>query len=244
MTASRKISSGMILVDAKNGKLKFLLIKRRYTYEYVSFLYGNYNNENEVKKLLDLMTSTEKFLIYRMDFFVMWCHVWADTKNKKNELYKRSCETFKRKWNGKKKKLTEMIEQSYKVNDSIWEIPKGKRNKDESSLFCAVRELQEETGVGPDQYFISPFVRRIKYKNDGVYYEHEFHLSFMLKKAIPSSNLSVMKRNIADRSEVADMRWITIYEIRRIIPMNPNIKKVLIAAHNYARHYLRGVNSF
>jgi 8-oxo-dGTP pyrophosphatase MutT (NUDIX family) len=32
-----------------------------------------------------------------------------------------------------------------------WEFPKGRKNKDESDIECALREFEEETGINRDK---------------------------------------------------------------------------------------------
>jgi 8-oxo-dGTP pyrophosphatase MutT (NUDIX family) len=40
-----------------------------------------------------------------------------------------------------------------------WDLPKGHREAGESEIECALRELQEETGVGPDDIELAPDFR-------------------------------------------------------------------------------------
>ena len=54
-----------------------------------------------------------------------------------------------------------------------WEIPKGRRNLNETNRECAVREFQEETNILPDDYElydnILPLEEEYKGSNNIIY---------------------------------------------------------------------------
>ena len=72
----------------------------------------------------------------------------------------------------KKYKLVELLQAAKPSGELLWEVPKGRKNKNnkkkESDLFCAMREAFEETGYSKSAYYILPntFKRVVYTKNN------------------------------------------------------------------------------
>ena len=64
------ISLGIILVDRQTDTNKYLMIQRRDTLGFVEFMRGKYmiTNINYIKKLFEIMTRKERYLILNNDF--------------------------------------------------------------------------------------------------------------------------------------------------------------------------------
>lgn len=116
------ISIGIILYRIKNGKIEYLMIRRKETFGYCDYVKNRakqFNNKVFLKNVIDEMTVDEKKYIY-------------DKYNDElaNELINSS--------------LTLWIEPE-------WGFPKGRRNCGEKDLECGLREFQEETGFNLDE---------------------------------------------------------------------------------------------
>ena len=93
----------------------------------------------------------------------------------------------------------------YEYNE--WEIPKGRRNQNESNKECAIREFMEETNI-TDEYYdiydnIIPFEEEYIGSNN-IKYKNIYYLSY-LKKDI---NLKIDKKNNEQLHEVKSIQWI------------------------------------
>lgn len=137
----------------KNNNVEILLIKKRYSYHFLSFVMGFYkkNDNKYIKHLFDNMSFSEKIDILGMQFSQMWYRIWLNNpekyynitdvykntdfanhpiKNKYSnaEIYKLFFQKKSRFENNflkdKGLKLRNMILQS---NDAeiLWEMPKG-----------------------------------------------------------------------------------------------------------------------
>lgn len=56
------------------------------------------------------------------------------------------------------------------VHPQRWDLPKGHLDRGETEMQCALRELREETGIGPDHIDVDPSFRfttnyPVRYKN-------------------------------------------------------------------------------
>jgi 8-oxo-dGTP pyrophosphatase MutT (NUDIX family) len=95
----------------------------------------------------------------------------------------------------------------------FWEIPKGRKNKNEAPLDTAIRECKEETGVSMDDYSIMfdipPIVE--SYVSMNTTYTNEYYTSYSTMKTSP--NVSFVGYQA---SEVGCIKWVSIEEARYI----------------------------
>jgi 8-oxo-dGTP pyrophosphatase MutT (NUDIX family) len=95
----------------------------------------------------------------------------------------------------------------------MWEIPKGRKNKRENSLDCAIREFKEETSMTTDDYNmlfdIPPIVETHVSMNKT--YINTFHLAFSANPPDLSVSLETFQA-----SEVGDIRWMSLKDVQVI----------------------------
>jgi hypothetical protein len=62
------------------NRLEVLLVKKRYTYCFVAFVFGQYNNKDEkrLKFLFNGMTLQEKIDILSLRFDMIWYKIWLE----------------------------------------------------------------------------------------------------------------------------------------------------------------------
>ena len=96
------ISLGIVLVDKRHSKKKYLMIQRRDTLGFVEFMRGKYsiNNINYIKKLFKIMSKKERELILNNDFDTLWDKLWMKNDNRysfnEHKISKSKFEMFKK----------------------------------------------------------------------------------------------------------------------------------------------------
>ena len=188
-----------------NDKIKILMIRRRHSLNYVQFIRGKYTMAN-LSKIFKLMTNYENKLILNNNFNYLWHELWRDTAKNKN--YKKEYLHSKNKFNKlKENNFYELLEENNLSNylEPEWEFPKGKKNMNETSLTCAIREFNEETNININNIKIFENINCIEEKyrgSDNKFYKHLYYLAI--------SNHDLEFNNIDNISEVGDINWFTI----------------------------------
>lgn len=148
--------SNLNKIDYYKNKIKFLLIERKHSLNYIEFIRGLYNihDVDKINKMFSLMSKKEHDMIKSKDFDILWNKLWLNTAKKKE---------FKKEYLISKNKFEKLKENNTidyclnigtKYETTEWELPKGRRNQMETNLECAKREFQEETGYNENQYVI------------------------------------------------------------------------------------------
>jgi 8-oxo-dGTP pyrophosphatase MutT (NUDIX family) len=236
----------------KENRLEILLMKRRMTYHFYSFVMGHYHMQESdqfLKYLFDNMTVSEKLDIMNMNFDNIWYRAWLYNPEKDYHLYSKSyvrqMHLFP-KWidssmlfsykNYRKKKskfdlvfgknpqrLKNLLHQSQNI-ESLWDIPKGRREDGESNLETAIREFNEETMIQPNAYTIlSPIPITHSYKDQDVVYVNTFFIATI-------NDLNWTPRldftNTSQLCETEYLKWIGMAEID-FLNMNRKMTKQL-----------------
>ena len=99
-----------------------------------------------------------------------------------------------------------------KNNELIWEIPKGRKNKRETSLDCAIREFKEETNIDTDSYNIMFDIKPIveSFVSLNITYVHNYFIAYTSK----SLDTDISFGSQDQISEVSDIKWVGMDEIK------------------------------
>lgn len=200
------------IINSDLNKIKILMIRRRHSLNYVQFIRGKYTMVN-IYKIFKLMTNLENKMILENNFDYLWNELWKNSAKNKN---------YKKEYLNSKKKFEKLKENNFydlfKENnlsnylEPEWEFPKGKKNNNETTLYCAMREFMEETNLKINNINIFKNINFIeeKYKGtDNKYYRHLYYL------AISNNNLKL--NNIDNISEVGDINWFNYEEAQKKI---------------------------
>lgn len=204
------------IVCFNNDGNSVLLIKKRYTYYYVQFLFTDYNikNRGELIKLFSGLTANEKYLIATFDFDLMWTWLWRTNDFKKgSRLHRLYRNKFYNLYKSKiyKSKLYNLLNNT-PCSKTIWEIPKGKRKLKEKSLTCAIREFEEETGLTPEHYnIISTNLYTITNIANGKRYSLQYYPAIASSGKHPSLNYN----SVGQISELCDVRYVDIEKLKK-----------------------------
>jgi len=198
--------------DYYKNKIKFLLIQRKHSFSYVEFIRGKYdeNNTEEVSELLNLMSKEEikKILMYDLSF--LWNDLWNKTSKHKN--YQKEFEISQQKFNKLKENynLIDLININELYDTPEWGFPKGRRDKNEKNLDCAIREFEEETSIDESKYIILNRLNTIEESVTGTY-KSIYKLVYYL--ALAYNDIELTLDNEHQKCEIGDMKWLTFEEI-------------------------------
>ena len=198
--------------DFYKNKIKFLLIQRKHSFSYVEFIRGKYEETNleEVSNLLNLMSKDEiqKILMFDLDY--LWNDLWNKTSKHKN--YQKEFETSQDKFNKLRKNynLPDLINFNKLYETPEWGFPKGRRDKNEKNLDCAIREFEEETSIDESKYIILNRLNTIEESVTGTY-KSIYKLVYYL--ALAYNDIELTLDNEHQKCEIGDMKWLTFEEI-------------------------------
>jgi 8-oxo-dGTP pyrophosphatase MutT (NUDIX family) len=251
-----KVSYGIALSrynENKNNNVEILLIKKRYTYAFQSFVMGNYKNNDikYIKYLFNNMCFSEKIDIIGMQFNQMWRRIWLNNPQNHfniSDIYQMSnfdkpidrfsnAEIYKVFFQKKNrfekyflkdggKKLRQLIAQS-QDSEIIWEIPKGRSNENETNIDSAIREFYEETSISSDKYRILYDVEPIidSFVDNDIIYKNIFYLAVLRNEKILIPKINY--KNFSQVSEVEQIKWISLEEIK-FLNLENDIKNRLV----------------
>lgn len=213
-------------LDLIKNNIKFLLIMRKNSLNYIEFIRGKYQkNDNEkLVNMFEMMTQKEIENIKNHDFDYLWNELWNKTSNYR--IYQKEFNKSKKKFNNlvESKKINKLLEIKPLYDSPEWGIPKGRRNNYESNIDCANREFFEETNMDKDNYKILSNLHNIQENytgTNGIEYKHIYYMS------IADSNYKI--KSIIDKNyEVGDIGWFTWEESIKLIRPYYNSKIELI----------------
>tara|TARA_X000000950_G_C13908598_1_gene658044 strand:- start:3680 stop:4456 length:777 start_codon:yes stop_codon:yes gene_type:complete len=228
-----RYSSGIVLAREKDGKLQYLLVRRRHSYAYVDIVCGRYNSMNIIYliKLCLQLTPQERINLQQRPFNNIWEDLWIKIDSGSRN-YKHAYDKFNNMArSGKKYGISHIIRQiPCTWDEAEWGFPKGRREKNENELECALRELLEETNI-PEKDILQIFPKTVSETiigTNNLIYRNEYYIAIVNVKTDP-----VIKRsNWSQNQEIGDIGWFTYNEC---------IKKYR-SYEEKKRHTLRHIN--
>ena len=188
--------------------VKFLLIQRKHSLSYIEFMRGRYNEKdiNDLKQLFSLMSKTEVENIKKKEFQVLWDKLW--NKTARSKAFLKELSNSKNKFSYcKKNNLFDELESNYETPE--WGFPKGRRNRYEKNLDCAIREFEEETNYKNYTIF-----NRINYMEETfkgtnmIDYKHIYYFA---------GSDSDQINDINDTYEVGNIGWYSYSDALKLI---------------------------
>lgn len=215
-----KKSYGVLCVRFNRGRNEYLLVKKRYTYNFSTFVFGNYNIDSpqKIKLLLDKTTVNEKLDILHGSFALLWIKVMQQIPTPNNSLYEvyRSSEMkFNRLRSRDGGRYIADIVRSAASTDYIWDMVKGRKNTIyEHDMDAALREFTEETGISQNEITLVPdAVFRYKISAKNKVYVSYMYLAYYTGSRNPDTQLTVDMRNAHQYSEISNIAWMDMQTI-------------------------------
>lgn len=159
---------------------KLLLVQRTNTMAYSDFIRGRYfsmNKDDITRMYMTYMTPEERHKLLTMTFDELWDDLWI---NHKCKHYINDKSSAKKKYHSLNiKELVETTNSKYMYPE--FGIPKGRKNRNETNIACAIREFYEETGYNNDEYTIldiNPLIESFVGTNN-IDYKHIYYIAIM-----------------------------------------------------------------
>jgi 8-oxo-dGTP pyrophosphatase MutT (NUDIX family) len=201
-----------------NVRLEALLVKGRCSYEFLEFVSANKTKKplHIYKTLFSQMYIHELTCILSLHFDFMWHHAWLGT-NKNKDMYLQQKQRFEEFWLAEDggKELVKLVKTITPLTKNMRiEFPKGRmKNRDETELECACREVKEETGIDSTKYTIIPgLIKIVTFIQLNIRYVYKYFVGVMNEIEPIKLNL----HNLAQVSEIMDIQWMTFDQICRI----------------------------
>ena len=217
--------------------MQYLVVQRKDSYAFVDFVRGKYSLENAayVKRLLGGMTVEERKRVEGKSFASLWKTLWAGFyRSRLKPEYENAKNKFEYLVAGEGtggETLDDMLWESASSakKEPEWGFPKGRRNVcTESDLQCAIREMEEETGVTGDNVAVQssvPFHETFVADN-GVRYKHVYYVVRILDGGaalLPCAR------------EIRNARWVSAEDVRTLMADSPSRIQVFDAADESVR---------
>lgn len=230
-----KVSHGVACCRLYGNRPQILMIQKRYTYAFSAFVHGVYEcgSDRSIIQLLNCMTVDEKIILQTLNYAQIWAYVWLTPPSPDSQKYRHLKTKFDSAFarsNGMR--LIDLIARSTH-GSRVWEIPKGRPRKNESDIHCAVREFYEETGIEKSQYFIFPNATRThSFIDENVHYVQKYYIAVTHRQMQPRIRLDARMQI----EEVADIRWLSIEEIR-VIDTSGRLERLVRPVFNYVKKH-------
>jgi len=240
------VSSSAAVTGMEQEALQFLLIQRRDSLGFIELIRGRYKatDVDYIRLHLGGITKDEQQRYRDGPFDVLWNSMWGLNHS---HLYKNEFETAMAKWELIHKGVTDANGKLWTVDDLIasaepakdtpeWGFPKGRRDAQESDYICAMREMEEETGVKEREVVaiqnIEPLIESF-FGSNHVNYCHKYFIVWVP----PSVNIKFNSENDHMRREIGDIQWLSLDQaLARIRPENIEKKEVLLRAASLFRN--------
>jgi 8-oxo-dGTP pyrophosphatase MutT (NUDIX family) len=205
------------------NNIEFLLVSRKHSLGFTDFINGKYEPEASeyILYLFKQMSYHEKLLINKSlsmdindDFDFLWDNLWgkADkykyaSKNKKESKKKYNILKYGGK-GGPKITIKDIldIELNNNTYKPEWGFPKGRINKNEDHMTCAIREFKEETGYLDNDFKIIEEIEpleEILRGTNGKKYKHIYYVAELKTDKKPRNNITE-----SQKEEIGDIMFM------------------------------------
>ena len=201
------------------NNIRFLLVQRRHSIGFMDFLRGKYKIDNidQINSLFQYMNKNEIKMIGELTFDELWSEMWNNDTNYINNLKKEyyyAKNHFEKLKNGDGVDLNlnffvDNISPLYNFNE--WGFPKGRKDKNESTLDCAMREFSEETGIDKNNIKIINNINPIEENligTNGIPYRHIYFVAEISDNELP---------DISNNNEIGNIGYFNFNETQQLI---------------------------
>jgi 8-oxo-dGTP pyrophosphatase MutT (NUDIX family) len=231
------------------SKIEVLLIQRRDSLGYVEILRGKYKDTDieYIRKQVYGMTDAEREKLLNRPFDELWSELWGyDTKTSSH--YRNDKEVSKAKLQllregfevepGQLFRLSTLInETSVHWDTPEWGFPKGRREPGEKDLACALREVEEETGISRDSIVVIQNLDPLSetfFGSNQVHYCHKY-FTFYLPMSV---EVKYDETNPHMKREIGNLQWFSLDQaLQKIRSDNVEKREILLRMNILLRNF-------
>jgi ADP-ribose pyrophosphatase YjhB (NUDIX family) len=216
--------------------IQYLMVQRRDSIGFVELLRAKYkvNDLAYIQTQIEGTTLTERQALKTKTFEQLWIDLWG-ASTFETKQYRQEYEQAKQKFEQLKQgidiegtsiTLDELLDSTpVKWDTPEWGFPKGRRNVGETDIACAIREFQEETGLGRNEYCIFEGMEPILetfFGNNNIHYCHVYYLAFVPESCSLQPETS---------NEIGGLGWFSLKDaLDKIRPTNVEKRELLLRA--------------
>ena len=231
------------------SKIEVLLIQRRDSLGYVEILRGKYKETDieYIRKQIYGMTDAERQKLLTRPFDELWAELWGyDTKSSSH--YRNDKEVSRSKLQllrdgfevepGQVFRLATLIEETTVHWDTPeWGFPKGRREPGEKDLACALREVEEETGISKDKIIVIQNLEPLSetfFGSNQVHYCHKY-FTFYLPVHV---EVKYDETNPHMKREIGNLQWFSLEQaLQKIRSDNVEKREILLRMNTLLRNF-------
>lgn len=197
-------------VEQVKAKVRFLVVQRRHTINFLQLVRGRYDDTNveELHRILGRITREEVEIAKTVPLDELWKSMLCAPLNT------RDADRIRARWNNLRLLLDSYPGELQSFVEPEWGFPKGRRNNNEDNMTCALREFSEETGLERPTLLkgIYPLSESLVGSN-GYNYKHVYYMSMATAMEAPKIDPSMPEQYM----EVRDVRWVSYPELVSLI---------------------------
>ena len=195
---------------------RILMVCRKDTIGFMEFMKGNYSLENgnsninehpHIVDLFSMMTQEELEILMQENYDLAYKKLYGKSPKESHTHNQRErilFETNKDIW-------LEICKNVYKNGKGGWKepewgFPKGKKNKTETKIGCALRELYEETGITNEMITIDNTSKFVEKRCEG---NKEFIYEYFIGRLCNGFNIETVTKQT---NEISDVSLLSINE--------------------------------
>jgi 8-oxo-dGTP pyrophosphatase MutT (NUDIX family) len=220
--AMKEPNYGAILCTKLDGVAHFALVRRRSSYGLMNILRGDWK-----RQYFGELSTYEKLELLRVcelqdgweSVFRELCILIAEPVNTP-KFY-----NYRENFIEHRQQVKELLLSSPTLYPyGVWDFPKGKREKRETCIQCAVRELHEETNISKNDIKLCDISLPTENYHGWLY--HYF---------VYTTTEDVANNKVIDKGEISDVVWCTFEDASRLIP---SVMKERLSILNTVRNYV------
>ena len=221
-------SIGMILYTETEKGIKYALVKRRISYGLHQVLTVNISTNmyveevsNEEKK--SLLEVCELKGDFEATYRKLWQDAWWGAEATNESLIKRSMARF---LNMRSVIRERLLKVDSIFPNGVWGFPKGKNDKHQNEVMCALREVREETGLSSACVQIQPFDAVVEE------FKHWTYKYFIAKVPCKEAVNRDMTKHTSEGTDISEVVWLTFEDALNLIPPVMEEKRKLLISLN------------
>lgn len=203
-------SYGIILF--KNEKV--LMVCRKDSIGFCEFVNGKYKNQEELEKLFSYMTKDELDVLVNGSFEDAYFRLWNTTEINLNNSYignqKYKFDFWRNIWH---EVCVKKLESNSYYIDAEWGFPKGKKERGETEVDTALRELFEETQIDKNTIEVLDGKPLIECRKDG----HCKYISHYYVAVVKDDILDDDMNITPQKNEISHIEFVNIDDAVHLI---------------------------